>query len=211
MKKLLAFLLAAIMLVSLVACSKGGENKSDSMLGSYDKSSSVYTNDLLGVRFSMNKDWEIFDEKQIAELNGMVKDNLSLNEELSDALEKSGSVQVFYAQRDGGLVTANIVIENIGLVYGTLIDEKTYAENSVDQVAPALETMGMTDVETKIVTVNFAGEDHTAIDIHASLFGADFYETMVCVKTGNYIAGVTVGSYITDETDDVLSMFSALD
>lgn len=211
MKKLLAFLLAAVMLVSLVACTKGGEDDGDTIMGSYDKSSSVYSNDLLDIKFTMNKDWEVFDEEQIAELNGMTKDILSLDEELSEALEKSGSVQVFYAQRDGGLVTANIVIENIGLVYGALIDEKTYAENSVDQVAPALEAMGMADVETEIITVNFAGEDHTAINIHASLFGADFYETMVCMKVGRYIAGVTVGSYVTDETGDVLAMFSELD
>ena len=206
MKRLLAFLLLTAMLVSLAAC---GSKSNENILGVYTKDSNTYVNDFIGIGCKLDTGWEVFSEEQIAELNGMAAD-LMTDKALAEQLEGDGVAQPFFAQAEEGLVTVNITLENIGVLYGSLMDEKQYAEKSLPQIAPALKALGLSDVTTEIGSVTFAGKEHVAITVKASLEGFDFYETVVCMKVGNYMANITAGSYFSDKTGDVLSMFYAL-
>lgn len=215
MKKIFALVLALAMLLALTACGGSGAKEPqqpeepESILGVYDETTYVYTNEFAGLGCRMDENWTVLDQEQIAEVMGLAS-QLVTDEDAKNMLENSGTVQPFYALTEEGLVTVNLGIENLGLLYGTLLDEKAYAERGVDQLGPALESMGMTDVTTEITTMSFAGGNHTAIRLHGAFQGVDFYETLVCVKVNSYIAVVTAGSYLEDKTEAVLDMFYAI-
>lgn len=206
MKKFLAFFLIATLLVSLAAC---GSKNDEHIMGIYTEDTRTYENSFIGIGCKLDADWDVFSAEQIAELNGLVASQID-NDDIAKQLEKSGTAMPFYAQKEGGLVTLNIGLEDLGMLYGSLLNEQQYAEKSIDQVKPALEAMGMSNITTKIGSISFAGSNHVSISISGSLQGISFYETLVCVKTEKHMAIITAGSYATDTTEDVLAMFYAL-
>lgn len=185
------------------------EVTTDQLLGVYYEASNTYENEFVGIGCKLDEEWEVYDADQIAALNGMVVD-LMTDETLANMLENSGSLMPFYAQANDGLVTLNITVENLGLLYGSMLDEQGYVELSIGQLAPALESIGLTDITTEISSVTFAGGKHAAIMVSASFQGVEFHETLVCVKVGRYIANITAASYLADVTGEVLSMFYSL-
>ena len=185
------------------------QEEADPIMGVYDAETYTYINEFLGLGFQMDESWDVFDEEGLAALNGMVSEVLT-ETEMADALENSGVVQVFYAQAEDGLVTANIVVENLGLLYGAVLDEQAYVELADGQIAPALEATGMTDVTIDVSTASFAGAEHPCIAIHGLYSGIDFYESIVCIKVNRYMAVITTGSFMADVTGDVLAAFYSL-
>ena len=181
----------------------------DSILGTYSTVTYIYENEFIGIGCRLDAEWEVFDADEIAELNGTMIDAMT-DETVTGLLETSGYAQPFYAQMEEGLVTANITVENLGLLYGSMLDELGYIQKSVDQIPAALESLGLTDITTEIGSLVFAGKEHVAVFISANLQDVEFYETMVCMKFGNYIANITAGSYFGDVTQDVLALFYSL-
>lgn len=185
----------------------GGE--SDLTMGVYTESTHTYENEFIGIGCKLDEDWEVFDAAAIAELNGMVIDAMT-DEALAEQMESGGYVQPFYAQAEDGFMTVNITVENLGLLYGSMLDEKDYAELAVKQLPAALESLGLSDVTTEVTSASFAGGQHTAIVVNGTMQDVEFHELMVCVKVGRYIANVTAASYFTDVTGEILDMFYAL-
>lgn len=185
------------------------EASTDPILGVYSEDTNTYENEYIGIGCKLDSDWVVYDEEQIAELNGIVV-NMITDEAIADQLEKSGYLQPFYALTEEGLVTVNITLENLGLLYGSLLDEQAYAEIASEQLPSAFEGLGMTDVTVETDTVTFAGGEHAAIFVSGSLEGIEFHEILVCMKVGRYIANITAASYLADVTEDVLALFYAL-
>lgn len=116
-----------------------------------------------------------------------------------------------YATANEGLVTMNIVFENLGLLYGTVLSEENYASLSVGQLPDALESAGFADVTAETSTCTFAGAEHAAVTVHGTYSDIDCYEKLVCVKVGSYIAVITVASYYEDITGDLLALYAPID
>ena len=186
------------------------EPSSDLILGVYSEDSHTYENELIGIGCRLDADWYVYDEEEIAALNGMMIDMMT-DEDIAGQLENGGYVQPFYAQKLGDdFATVNITIENLGLLYGALLDEQKYAELSVKQIPAALEGLGMTDINVEIGSAEFAGSEHTAIFVSAFFQDIEFYEVMVCVKADRYMASIAASSYFTNLTGEVLPMFYSL-
>ena len=176
-------------------------------LGSY--ADGVYSNDYLGVKCTLTEEFTVATKEELAQLNGVVAGAMS-DQDLAQQLLKSGVAHAFYAIADEGLVTINIAVENLGLIYGTLLDEESYVEHSIGQLPAALKSMGLVDIKTEAVSLTLAGKEHAGVTVHGTLSGVDFYEKLVCIKNGSYMTVVTVGSYYEDITDYLLSLFSAI-
>ena len=185
------------------------EAPSEPVLGVYHADSNTYENELLGLGCQLEEDWRVYSADEMAQLNGMMVDMMT-DEAIAEQLESSGYVQAFYAQLGDQPVTVNITVENLGLLYGALLDEQQYAELSIGQLPAVLESIGLEDISTEITTATFLGSEHTAINVYGQVQGLDFYETLVCVKVNRYMACVTAASYLADVTGDVLDMFYAL-
>ncbi len=209
MKKILAILMALMMLASLFGCAAvtpTGE-VAENRLGTIENG--VYKNEFFGITAKLDADWTIASEERLAELVGLTADAIT-DEAISKQLEESGVAFDLYASTDDDLTTLNVCIENIGLLYGAAMDESAYADAALGNLVTSLESIGLEDVTTEKATVPFAGKERVSIAIHATTSGIDFYETLVILKQGNYIATVTASSYFKDVSSDILDNFTAI-
>ena len=85
----------------------------------------TFTNDFMGISCTLPEDWVYASEAEIAELNGVVLEMFEDNEEVAELLENSTSIYDAVAYSGDGLCNFNIIAENMGLLYGVLIDEKS--------------------------------------------------------------------------------------
>lgn len=185
------------------------EAPSEPVLGVYYADTNTYENELIGLGCQLDEEWRVYSADEMAALNGMMVDMMT-DEAIAEQLESSGYVQAFYAQLGEDPVTVNITVENLGLLYGALLDEQQYIELTIDQLPAVLESMGLTDITSEITTTTFLGSEHTAVNITGQVQGVAFYETLVCVKVNRYMACITAASYLADVTGDVLDMFYGL-
>lgn len=169
----------------------------------------VYTNGFLGITCQLDAQWTVFNKEQLAQLMGVTSELLN-NDAMTNAMENGTVFTVFNAQKLNGQLTMNITLEKLSMLNGILLDEERYINASKDQLAPALESMGFGNVTVETAKIQFAGEERHGLRIHATIQGIDFDEALVCIKNGNYMACVTVGTLGENKTDDLLAMFGKL-
>lgn len=229
MKKITTLLLAALLLLSLAACSaKQPAAEPDSKTEApatdapateapaTDASESEepdvitgYANEDLGARYDLPDDWNLVDEASLAELNGLTEKTFG-DEEIDALLKKNGTAMVLYAQSDDTMQTLNIVAENLNLLYTLSLDEEAYIDAAIPTVESGLAANGFTDIQIEKSTTTFLGSEHVCISICVTLQGAPLYETLVPVKSGSTVYVITAASYMEDRTGDVLACFTPL-
>lgn len=183
------------------------ELDAEEMIG--EKSGNSYANETLGIRAEFPDNWTILDDEQTAQMLGLVADNFS-EADLADQLRESGSLYDLYAMTvDQSGDNVNVVIEDLGVVYGIVIDEAKYLELAEKQLDTTFAQMGITDVTLDKGTYSFAGEDHVSVLITGNYNGVPVYERMVLIKAGNFMSVVTAFSLDTARLDNILGCFSA--
>ena len=175
-----------------------------------EKTASTYVNEGLGIRAEFPANWTVLDE-QTAQVMGLVADHLS-EEDLADQLRESGSLCDLYAiATDQSGDNVNIMIQDLGVLYGIVLDENRYTDLNMDQIEPTLSQMGMTDITMEKANVTFAGAEHPSILVSANYSGVPVYEQMVIFKAGNYMSAITVFSVDKARVDQILGFFSAFE
>lgn len=238
MKRIIASLLVLLLLVAMTACvspnpsttpgktdpdtttvptttvppttvppTTAAPEKEDPFIG--ETVNNVYTNGFLGITCQLDAQWTVLNKEQMAQLMGTTSDMLN-NDAMEAAMENGTVFTVFHAQKLNGQLNMNITLEKLNLINGVLLDEESYLNASKDQLAPALESMGLENVTVETAKIQFAGEERHGLRIHATIQGIDFDEALVCIKNGNYMACVTVGTLGENKTDDLLAMFKKL-
>ena len=185
------------------------EQKAEEMIG--EKTASTYVNEGLGIRAEFPANWTVLDDEQTAQVMGLVADHLS-EEDLADQLRESGSLCDLYAMAtDQSGDNVNIMIQDLGVLYGIVLDENRYTDLNMDQIEPTLSQMGMTDITMEKANVTFAGAEHPSILVSANYSGVPVYEQMVIFKAGNYMSAITVFSVDKARVDQILGFFSAFE
>ena len=169
----------------------------------------TYTNNFAGIGCALDETWVFYTKEQIAELNGFLTDGTS-DEDMKKLMENSQSVQDMYASSTDGLMTINVVFQNMGLLLGTTMSAQEYAELHVTQIPDAMEAYGFEDVTASVTTAELAGEERPAIALTATIQDIPVYELIVCLRQGNYIYCVTLCSYTEDVTAQMAELFYAL-
>lgn len=225
MKKIIALLLVLAFAFSLVSCSSdddirgtvsttpsgetseiSSDESTEISLGT--TSNNTYENKFIGIGCKLDSNWVFYTDDEILEMNNITKD--AIGEEYAEIIENSEIIYDMCASTSDSLKTVNVKIQNLGLVYGKVLDEDAYINAALDSTKGALESMGTENVTVKKTTVTFAGETHGAIAVAAEISDIKFYEKLVYIKVGKYMANITVASYIDDDTDEILSAFYAL-
>ncbi len=170
----------------------------------------VYTNEFLGIGCALDGNWVYYSDEQMAELNGLVQETIT-DEEVLEAMKNSDSFYDMYAAADDGLVSINVVVENLGVLYGFTLDEAGYIDMSIESVESIIPDLGLTDYTLETHTLPLAGKERQALRLAGNMSGVPFYEEIVCIKRGNYMAVVTMSSAVEDVTQNVASLFYALD
>ena len=169
----------------------------------------THTNNFAGIGCALDETWVFYTKEQIAELNGFLTDGTS-DEDMKKLMENSQSVQDMYASSTDGLMTINVVFQNMGLLLGTTMSAQEYAELHVTQIPDAMAAYGFEDVAASVTTAELAGEERPAIALTATIQDIPVYELIVCLRQGNYIYCVTLCSYTEDVTAQMAELFYAL-
>lgn len=233
MKKLAAMLMALMMLLTMAACGQqapeqtggtveSGAQSDDAVTGQVDTpvpdedtpemgsvSGGTYTNEFAGFGCALDETWVFYTEEQIAEINGFLTEGTS-DEDMKKLMEENQSVQDMYATSTDGLMTMNVVFQNMGLLFGTTMSAHEYAELSAQQLPDAMSTYGFENVAAAVTTTEFAGADCPAVALTATVQDTPMYELVICLKQGNYIYCVTLCSYTEDVTAQMAALFYAL-
>ena len=215
MKKLLAILLAGVLVFSMTACA-GNEDVSGQIIGNETEiavslgkaEGNVYESDFLGIGFNLPEGWSFYTDEQIRELNNLTKD--MADDDVAKQLAEARLIHDMYAMDSTGSSTT-IILEKMSAISSTIVDEKTYAASSSRQIPKALESLGFTNVKTSIGSTNLCGNEHVTIDITATSSNGVLYEKVICVNVGQYIACITVTSLDEASTATILANFYSLD
>ncbi len=122
MKRAAGLLLALVLVLSMAACGKkdgdGGDSQSGFQRGTIENG--IYTNTFAGIGCQLSDDWTYYTDEQLAELSGVVAES---SEEMQKAMEDGKSTYDMFASAMEGLVTINVVYEDLGALYGKLLDD----------------------------------------------------------------------------------------
>lgn len=233
MKRIIALLLALIIALSLGACSKDEsasesseneespsgetssetqseeepEEKLDHIRGSID--GLVYTNSAADITFTAPEGWTYYTDEQIATLYNLSSEEL-LPEETAEILENTDLVYDMYCQNITTGASVNINFENLGILYGALLDEKSYLELSKTNLESSLSGSGMELTSCELVTATVNGKEVSCLDIVINMtnYDVDLYEKIFVKKVSEFMGCITVGALTTDEIDEIVAGLS---
>lgn len=220
-KRTLALILALVMVFSLCACTgnddvKGKTEPKVTQTAAPEKelelgsvSGGRYENSYFGFGCELGELWTYANEEQLL---GMVQATADLvdDENLKDELLKADMFYDMMTYFYDGVTNINVVVQNLGAVYGTLLDEETIAEKNANTMSEQFAAANMEVRSCEQVTVEFAGADHAGILIHSVANGSDVYQLQAYVKTGKYVAIITMSSPLEDNIDAMLGFFYAV-
>lgn len=155
MKRYISLLLAAVMALTMTAC--GGRSDTDTediggtvrpgvtentgtgtvQPGTDDEtqdgfepgsvSGGVYANEFAGIGCKLDDSWVFYTQEQMAELNGVLTEGTD-SEDVKAMLADSPSIFDMYAVSTDGLMTMNVVFQNLGLLGGAAVSAQDYVE-----------------------------------------------------------------------------------
>ncbi|MGN0629276.1 MAG: hypothetical protein ACI4IW_06575 [Oscillospiraceae bacterium] len=233
MKKIIALLLALIMVLSFAACSKdepvsdnsANENSQSEVSSSEEQSEEepeekldhirgsvdglVYTNSAAEITFTAPEGWTYYTDEQIAALYNLSSEEL-LPEETAEILENTDIVYDMYCQNLTTGASVNINFENLGILYGTILDEKSYLELSKTSLGSTLSGSGMELTSCEVVTATVNGKEVSCLDIVINMtdYDIDLYEKIFVKKVGSFMSCITIGALTTEEIDEIAAGLS---
>ncbi len=241
-KRMMAAVLALVMLLALLAGCAGGDPKgtvepdpsaqpkTDEVLPSPEASEpaddggdgeelfqagttegGTYTNEMLGLGCTLDSDWTVASEEEIAATFGMAKELIE-QAETGVELEDAQTFTDLYVYADGGARNINVQVQTLGALEGGIMG-KISEETLLDSVLPVLEnTLSSAYADFGTVTcekadVRFLDEDHKAVSMVTEAEDITMYQKQVYLPQGRYVAIVTCTSVGEDTTDELLELF----
>lgn len=171
----------------------------------------TYENAYFGVRCELSSDWTLESEEQILARNKLSAELVGdeLGDTLTNAYESGQVITDMVAVHSNGMDTVNMGIEKL-MGPAMLITEEQYLDLSEPQLIQALTDMGLENINTTRLEVDFAGNKHAGVLIEAEYSKVPVYEELIVMKNGRYIMCTTAATWEENKIDDVLAGFSAL-
>lgn len=227
--KRISLLLAVLMLIcALCGCAgkdkntegqnNGGNNELS--LGRVETSvngnvnTNVYTNDYIGLTCKLDSDWTF---KTAEELQDLPEDigNMMSGSAIGDAISRYSTLIDMMAENANDLTAINVVYTKLPAMEKSMYADMTEEEviDSIlaqeDMLIDSYNQAGIEVKNLKKVTVTFMGEQHTAMHMTAEVSGIAYYTLQFSyMHLGDYGVSLTLGSYKTDKTNELLTLFS---
>lgn len=167
-----------------------------------------YENENIGVGVLLDEDWVIYNDEQLAQLSGLTADMFS-DEKYKEMMEKSNSFTDFFAQHSSG-ASMNVMFENLGLLYGSVLSEEQYRTAAMQNMAGAYESAGFENVQIEENTVEFAGAERIGIHTSCTVNGVNYYVQQVLIKAGSHMGIISLCCFVQDDTPLMASFFYPL-
>ena len=225
MKRIVALLLALLMMLSLAACDKEAapavtEAVSETIdegkpvtLGRVENG--VYTNDYIGIGCTLDSGWTFKTAEELQEMPGQVGELLQDTEYADASLRQ---ITDMMAENVDEMINVNVQYTRLSLeervIYAALSEEAlmdVILEESAS-MADAYAQAGIDDAVMEKAVVKFLGEDHYAIRTTANIQGYPYYMVQVfSYGLGQYGVTITFSSFFEDNTASMLELFYPLD
>ncbi len=177
----------------------------------------TYTNRYIGGGFELDSAWSIRTAEELQAITGAVKDVYSETE--FDALfESAQQVMDMQVENTAELVSMNLLYEKLtpaqklSFLFATeekLVDATLATK---DSMIAAYEQAGIMDAQMEKVTVTFMGEQRTAIRTTAKISGVDYYILQFFdYNNGDYYTCLSLASYVTDKTTELMDLWFKVD
>lgn len=228
MKKIIALMLALIMVLSFAACS--GEEEAhdhdhdhteepaveneeqpieepeeDVLAKRGTVADYVYANDAFGIGFEGDTDWLYYSDEEIAATMGIAAEKM-LSPEAADLLQEATIIYDMYCVNLTTGSSVNINHENIGVLYGSIMDEEYYLEISKTQLEA--QATGLDLTRNEVGTTVIAGEEVPCLYVEINFSGITVYETILAKKSGNWVSVITVSGMSEEDVLDTLTRVS---
>ena len=175
----------------------------------------TYTNEYLGIGCMLDTSWTFRGAEELQELPGQVNELLQ-DTEYSDA----GLRQITDMMAENVNTLANMNIQYTKLTMQERIafaamDSDGFADmimGEAESMTQAYEQAGIENAVMEKVTVNFLGQERTAIRTSATIQGYPYYILQLFEHDlGQYYVTMTFSSIFEDTTESMLDLFYALD
>lgn len=174
----------------------------------------VYTNTYAGFSCTLDSNWVYYSAEELQQLPENTKE-LFAETELGELTSGYAQISDMMAENVTDLTTINVLYTQVGLaerlVYLSMTDaeiiEQTLTQK--DMMIEAYKQSGMENITMEQVTVTFLGEERAALKTTATVQGVDYYILQVFdYHLGSYAVTLTASSYIEDNTQALLDMFT---
>lgn len=186
------------------------EDADESAFAPGSVSGGVYTNEFAGIGCTLDDSWVFYTREQMAELNGVLADGADSEDTRAMLSGESDSLDMYAVSTDG-LMTINVVFQNLGLLSGATVSVQEYVELAAEKLTETLTGYGYKNVEVQVSAADFAGQKSCpAITVVIDRDGTPLYEQIMCLKAENYIYCVTLCSLTEDVTEQMAALFYGL-
>jgi len=163
-------------------------------------------NDYFGISCTLPSDWIFYTDEEIRELNNIAMG--ALEEDISDLLKNATVIHDMFAKNSNGFCSTNTTMEKLSALQVLTLDLKT----NIERLLPALEqsyaNMGYTNIQSSYTKVTVDGKEYDGMTSTCQLQGINCYTLSFCYIKNSYLVNVNVTSFITDETETLLSYYT---
>ncbi len=202
MKKILALVLAMMMVLSLGACSGETEPETVEIVPARGTvENGIYKNEAFGVTFSAGENWYFLTDSEIAVSMGVAAEEI-----YGEGTEIVGDhiYDVYCVENTtGGTVSINY--EDLGTI-GGMTDANYYLET----VMTTLLSSGAKDgvVDSSITNIKIGEYEVPCLNIVLEYAGTTIYQKVIVKQSGSWMATATLASLSEDEINSLVGMLS---
>lgn len=194
MKKIVAMLLALSMLFGLCACAAEPEEEEKEFVPARGTlENNVYKNEAFGISFEADPDWYYYTDEEIAETMGITAEEI-FTDEFAEALESAEIIYDMYCNNPNTGETVGVNYENLGVMYGLVLDEEAYITAAAAQLETQIEAAGASVTKNESGTVKINGKEVPCLYVTMEVYGISIYEVIAVKKVGDWMGAVTVAS-----------------
>lgn len=198
MKKIFALLLAALMVVTLVACNLGGPELSR---GEID--GNVYKNECLEFEFTKPASWKYYSDEEIASVMNVAVDSLK-GENLKQSLEKNPAIYDMMVVDSSTGTNINVVYENLKKSFSSNITMEKY----VEELKKVMSSEGMNvTFPDKLEKAKLGDTEFTKCVCTVKAYGVTMTQVYYLYKFDGYMASVIVTITSGYSVADIEAMF----
>ena len=216
MKRVYQILTVMLVIASLVLSGCGNAELPDREFSLGVVSGNTYTNEYAGVSLQLGAEWQMLGAEDLQGLPENIREQLKgsdaeqIMEDYSGILDMQASNLMTGASVN---VNFNAISKSERVAYALMSEEESLdvVLKQYDMLVDAYAQMGVENAVIEKVTVNFLGEEHTALLTTGQVQGMDIYLVQVQnYKLGVYGVTVTATSLLENTTQDILDQFQTL-
>lgn len=204
MNKYLKRILPIFCILTLCACDRVTVPPAGQIEGNH------YENQYLGIACDLPEQFSVQSAERLEEINKL--SNTASDTASSDATRKSAeALYDFYAVNQSTGSSLTVVYTNLTIRFGDLENDDAYLAAVKEYVASNFDAMDDMTAEISQSVAPFLGEAYPEIYITGVIDETvAYFERMVCIRKGDYMAILTATTIGTDDTEALLKSFTKL-